>query len=263
MTPTKRFLLVFVAVYVAASIAGMRMWGPPGFTEEYLKNYDADHERYLQIIKSKPYQVYIQQGAAAPPDTRLADQAAFVNDYRARENFQAESTRQARYGYYFDFLNIAGLIIIAVRFGRRPLGAFLDSQAAMVRERLQNAEQAKNDANARLQEAEARAANFEAEERDAEAKSEELLARQRAAIEEATAQALAHIDEETADRLRIVQVRAAKRIRRELVEQAIEIVAAQYMAHANPEVERQQIEAFATNLDAGRTNGLLAESAAK
>jgi F0F1-type ATP synthase membrane subunit b/b' len=263
MTPTKRFLLVFVAVYVAASIAGMRMWGPPGFTEDYLKNFEADHERYLQIIKSKPYQIYLQQGAAAPADTRLADQAAFVNAYRARENFEAESKRQEFYGYYFDFLNIAGLITIAVRFGRRPLLTFLESQTAIVRDRLQNAEQAKKDAGARLREAEARAANFETEEREAEANSEELVARQRAAIEEATAHALEHIDEETADRLRIVHVRAAKRIRRELVEQAIEIVAAQYMAHANPDVERQQIEAFAANLNAGRTNGLLAETVAK
>ena len=52
MTPGKRFLLIFFAVYLVGAIAIIVLYGPPGYSQAYMDQYEEEHQRYLEITKS-------------------------------------------------------------------------------------------------------------------------------------------------------------------------------------------------------------------
>lgn len=250
MSGTKKFLIAFAIGYVVLASGGLALWAPPGYSGEYLEAHKAGHEKYMGIIKSTVYKQHMQQGDAAPDDPEMIEQAAFVADYTATQEFQAETKRRAIYSYYFGFLNAGGLMLIAVRFGRAPITAMLDTQITEIRDRLDSAAAAKAEAAERLESAQTRVGGLKEDERQAKTHAAELMSREQDTLKEGTEHALAFIDKETEDRKRIVGIQAIKTIRKELVEQAASAVAETYQSQRNTGTETAEIESFIGGLAA-------------
>lgn len=248
MSSAKVFLLGFLAVYVVLAGGGQVVFGPPGYTAEYMAEHKDAHERYLGITKSQAYKQYTQQGDAVDPEPEMEDQVEFVAAYEATPEFQAEARRRTIYGYYFGFLNAGSLFLVAFRFGRGPIASLLDSQIAEIRSRLQQAEEAKAQAEERLQSAQARIDGLGKEEEQARRNAKELMAREHESIQEGTDHAIAFIDQETEDRKRIAEQQAVKALRKELVELAKHAAADEYVANRTPETETAEIESFVAGL---------------
>ena len=67
MSPAKRFLLTFAIVSLVVWIGGNILMGPPGLSRPYLDEHKAEHDHYLEIIKSQPsepnpYYFYLPDG---------------------------------------------------------------------------------------------------------------------------------------------------------------------------------------------------------
>ncbi len=248
MSGAKGFLIVFAAVYVVLASGGLKLWGPPGYSAEYMDAHQDGHEQYLAITKSTAYKQYMQQGDAVAPDPEMAEQAAFVAEYTATPEFKAETRRRTIYEYYFGFLNAGGLMLIAYRFGRAPITELLDAQIAEVRGRLDRAANQRLEAVKRLEAAQERIDAFQSDEQEAKAQAAELMSREQIEIEKATANALSFIDQETEDRKRIVDEQAVKTMRQELVQRAAAAAAEAYQSHRSAETEAAEIDAFITIL---------------
>ncbi len=251
MSSTKRFFAAFTVVYVILASTGLYLWGPPGNSADFLAEHKDSYEHYLATTKSTPYKQYIQQGDAAPDDPAMAEQAAFVDEFVASPAFQAETKRRAIYSYYFGLLNAGGLMLIAYRFGRKPITGLLDAQIAEIQARLERAAAARTEANTRLEEAQSRVDGLKTDEADAKKHAAELMERERTLLEEGTQNALAFIDQETEDRKRIAGLQAQKILRKELVEQATRAIIEEYQAKRNAATETAEIRSFIGSL-AGR-----------
>jgi len=256
MSSTKGFLIAFAIAYVVLAGGGLSMWGPPGYSVEYMEDHKTDHEKYLATTKSTVYKQFMQHGDAEPTDPALVElaeplteQAAFVVDYTATPEFIAETKRRAIYGYYFGFLNAGSLILIAFRFGRKPIAGMLDAQIAEIRDRLDRADAAKAKATTRLESAQARVGGLAADEAQAKKHADELMVRERRTLEEGTEHALAFIDQETEERKAIVAIQAVKTIRKELVEQAASAVVETYQSQRNAATEAGEINSFIGGLN--------------
>ncbi len=248
MSSAKGFLLVFTAVYVVLAGGGLALWGPPGYSDEYMESHKESHEQYLALTKSTVYKQYMQQGEAAPDDPTMAEQVTFVADYVATPEFKAEASRRSIYGYYFGFLNAGGLMLIALRFGRAPVVNLLDAQITEIRGRLDRAADTRLEAMKRLEAAQERVGGFEADQQEAKSQAAELMARERTVIEEGTAHAVSFIDQETEDRKRIVGEQAVKTIRWELVQRAANAAAETYESQRSPKSEASEIDSFISSL---------------
>lgn len=263
MSSTKGFLAAFAVVYVILASAGLYLWGPPGNSAEFLAEHKDSYDHYLATTKSTAYKQFIQQGDAAPDDPAMTAQAAFIDEFVASPDFQAETRRRAIYGYYFGFLNAGGLMLIAYRFGRKPITGFLDTQIAEIQVRLERAAAARAEANARLEEAQSRIDGLKIDEAEAQKHAAELMERERILLEEGTQNALAFIDQETEDRKRIVGVQAEKTLRKELIEHATKTIVEDYHAKRNAATETAEIDLFIAGLAGRHVQELMKEGVSK
>lgn len=247
MSPVKRYLLIFFGVYIGGALLANFLWGPPGLSREYEKQYGKEHEHYLEIIKSDAYKLYAQRPELNPLDPALV---TFVGTYTGREAFKKEEHRQAIYHNFFEFFQVIMVLTLVVHFARKPLLNFLDAQIAEVRTKLERVEQARQDAAQRKQQAEEKARSLpDAKERTAR-ETEALIARERARFEEMARFALETLDKETEDRKQEEQHAAALRVKQELVGQSIDLFVAQYKATVSPEAQAAQTDRFIRDVGA-------------
>ena len=133
-----------------------------------------------------------------------------MEEYTAREEYQQEMQRRSRYDLLFDFLRAAMVLVLVVRFGGAPLMRYLDSQVQHVRDRLGEAAETR-----------------------------------RAAQE----QALAMIAQEQEDRVRNEELMAKRALKKELVEEALRILEADYAAKRTPESEAALVDKFVEQME--------------
>ena len=245
MTPVKRYLLVFFALYLGGAVLGNVLLGPPGYSKAYMSNYRAEHDHYLEIVKSGAYKIWKERPHLHELD---ADKIGFVNQYEASPEFRAERKRQTQYRLFFSFFTTLAVTVLAVHFGHRPLMAFLDAQIAEVRAKIEHAEQARNDAASRKQAAEAQVAQLPAQRDAIGRETAALAAREQAAIEETTRLTLERIERETEDRKLEEEHAAALRLKEELVDEAIRLFITRYRATVSHEDEEAQVDRFIRDL---------------
>lgn len=227
MSPAKRFLLILFSVAIVGWILGNAFFGPPGFTDEYLAQYKADHEHYLKITKSEAYHLYEERphlhgpGAEDAP-ANLASELAFVEDYTARPAYQLEVARQARYGLFFDIFNGALVVVLAWYFGRKPLLRYLDSQIDIIRQKVDDAARVRAEAEALTKDVEAQMAQLPEDEQRIAQETEHRLEKEMADLAEANHYSMGLLEREMADRKEQQWLRARQRVQRELVLQAID-----------------------------------------
>lgn len=254
MSPAKRFMLILAAVSLVACIAINVALGPPGLAPKYLDKYKAEHDHYLDIVKSNEYKMYKERPLLHGPDRADAsddfgDNIKFVEQYEGRPEFQAEQRRMRLYGLLFDFFNAALLVALVWRFARKPLLNFLDEKIAELREKMGSAAQARQSAEERRLNAERKLGQLPEEERGVTEETEKRLARELAELKEANEHSLAVLWQEMADRKVHEQRAAALLVKQEMVNLAVERVAEEYEARQSPEGQEALIDQFADDLE--------------
>lgn len=262
-----RFFAIFFAVYMVIAIAVNVLWGPPGMSTGYLDEYAADHDRYIQIKKSQGYarylqrpdmdlvaQAYEQNPGLDPPLDQLPAAVAFMDEYTARPQFQAEMRRRAIYDGIFEVYNFAAVVFLIVWFGRKPLLAFLDEQVDAVRRKISRAEHAESEAMHRRERAQCKVNGLDEEVARIEAQARTMADQDRENIEEMKRAALDQLAQEIQERKEVEERRAAAQIRGELVDQAVRQLAEDLKNQARPERQSALIRRFASELS-GQTGG--------
>ena len=248
MSATKKFFLKLAVVSLAVWILANVFLGPPGLSRAYRDQYKAEHDHYLEIVKSDAYKRYSYRpelNAEAIP----GEQIDFVERYEARPELIQEQRRIALYGLFFDFFNAALVLLIVVKFGKGPLLKFLDERIAELRQKIESAAQGRKDAEARRKAAQAQITQLPEERRAVEEQTQERLKRELAALEEANRHSLKVMEEELADRKREEEHAAAMMVKRELVNQTIDQLAARYRKERTAERESALVEQFACELE--------------
>ena len=248
MSPTKKYMLKFGLTALVVWLGANFLLGPPGFSKEYMDQHKADHGRYLSISKSDAFKHYEQRPWLHQDEVSQAD-AEFVATYRAMPDFRKEERRQALYETFFDFFNRLLVVVLALHFGAKPLLGFLDQQIAAVRDRLSTAAEARAQARERREAAEAKLAGIPEEEEKIASNTRKGLDRELAELELANEHSLKVMAQEREDRKREEAHAAELLVKRELVNQAVDAVAAQYKAQRTAAHEAALVEQFARELE--------------
>jgi len=249
MNETKRFLLAFLGVYLVIGIAIVWAFGPPGLSSAYEDQYGAHHERYLGIIKSSDYKLWQENAKLHPPSPQLEADIAFVEEYTGRPAFQAEQRRRDIYRLLFEFFNMTTVIVIAVRFGRKPFLDFVDKQVSQIREKIEHSAEVRKAARQARDEAQAKVDGLPQEKQAVTQETQNAIAERQAQIAQETEAQLAHIAQETEDRKHLEARRAALSVKQELVEQAIAAVRQQLERGLGPQEEANLIDEFVRGLE--------------
>lgn len=249
MSPVKRFFLKLLAVYLVVAVLVLVVVGPPQLSGDYLEEYQADHDRYLEIIHSPEYKKHVQNPELHPAEGALAEDLAFVEEYEARPEFQAAAWRRDISVFLFECLNAGALLAIAIRFGRKPLLEFLDQQVADARKRLEWAQENRRKAEERKKQAQQQLDTLDQRRREITAHTQTVIQQERERIRNATEENLAQIETETNERIRVEELRTTLRIKRELVEQAVGELRERYAAERSEETLAQLVEDFARSLE--------------
>lgn len=248
MSPVKRFLIAYVAAYLFVAIALNILWGPPGLSKEYSADYKDEHDRYLSIMKSDGYKLWLERPELNEPAEDLAAQIEFIGEYEARPAFQAERQRRARYEIVFDVFNALMVAALIYRFAKAPFLGFVDGQIAQLRERIEGAESDSRTMAGRKAQAAAQLDGI-GEERDR--MTEDVAKRleiERAQVEENTAQGMALLERETEDRKRYAEQHARQALKETLVDAAIGNVAKSYESRRTSASESRLIDGFLDEL---------------
>lgn len=225
MSPeAKTFLKRLAAVAIAGWIAGNWLLGPPGPSSAYLDEYGGDHERYIEITKSHEYKVYRQR----PHLTDLAENPAleervnFAAAYETRDAFQSEQRRMDLYALYFEFFNAGLLVVLAIRFGKAPLGRYLSEQIDALRDKMDRARRARETAEARRKEIEEKIARLHEAEMKLASQTETRVERELHEQAEASHYSVGLQEQELVERKRAEVHSAELAVKTRLVDAAIE-----------------------------------------
>lgn len=257
----KKFLLIYFVVYLAISLGWVAIYKSPGFSTAYLEQYAADHEHYLEIVKSDPYKHYEQRPHlieqyyegnphAIPAYDDLKAGIAFVEEYTARPEYQAEAQRTARYNLFFEFLNALAVVVLAGWFGWRPLMRFLDQQIEGVRARMDRAENRRKAATERLEAAKAQLDRLDEEKAQIQEQAMALTEQERASAAEMTERVLALVAQEADERAALERVAAAQELWADLIGQAAAKLEEELRRGADEATQDQMVREFAAGLRA-------------
>jgi len=250
MTPVKRFFLIYFAVYLVVGLAINFIYGPPGLSSEYLQQgtNQADHERYLSVVKSDDYKLWKERPNLHEPPAGVD----FVAEYEQRPAFQAEDRRRATYTLLMETWNFLMVTYLIVHFARKPLGGFLDEQIDVIRQKLQAGEAARTEATERYEHAQQKYDSIGDEIAEEERYKVAQIQREREEIEQLTADNLAEIDRATEDRKREEEHLAVLRVKEELVNEAIAAVTEQIKKAPAAADDAELISQFVEELEKRR-----------
>ena len=249
MTPAKRFLRVFLAVYVVVALALIILCGPPEYSAAYMNEFRDEHQRYLEITKSDAYKLHDQRPHLHPAEGRFAEDVAFVREYESREQFQQERRRIFVYNLLFDVLHAGALVVLAVRFGKQPLLNFLDERIEDVRRRIKRSEEARTRAASEKAQAEAKLKGLEDEKRRLERQTAESIQQEKEAIAALTAENLELLALETEERRQREARQAAMKLKAEIVERSVSLLTERLRTELTESDQAALLEQFVERLE--------------
>jgi len=252
----KQFLLIVAVLALIGWRVGNDIYGPPGLSEDYLEQYKADHEHYLEIVKSIPYKKYEQRPHLNDPaDSDIPgfeERVAFVEEYEQREAYQEELHRIHTYELFFEIFNAFLVIAIAIRFGWRPLVNMLDTRIADLRERMEARRKAREAAVARAGEAAEKLESLPEEEERMVQESERTLIRELEELRELHHARLQEVKQELADQRDDLVKAEERKLRRQLFDQAVAGLEAELSGGVSAEVQDAYVEDFTQAVEGAR-----------
>lgn len=227
MSPVKRFLLIYFVVYLVGGVAAVVLYGPPGMSRAYLTegNNRDDHARYIEFTKHPDYKLHRENPRMHPAEGEVAEMAAFVEEYTARPAFRAEQRRVLVFNLFFEFYTFGAVVVLIVRFARKPLLSFLDARVEDVRHKIEQAAQRRAEAARERAGAETRLDEMGKETAQIDAQTQALVDQAEQTLEESLRSGLEQIAAEIEARKRLEERHAALRVKSELVSLAVDRLA--------------------------------------
>lgn len=248
MKSVKRFLLIFVAVYVVIGLGVNMLYGPPGFSNEFMEDYRDETDRYLEIVKSEEYKLWQENPDVNPPGPALEQQIAFVDDFEGNPDFRREMARRERYNAITDWFNVIMLTVLVVVLARGPVATFVSGMVAAERERIETIERKRSAAARRKSEAERKLEQLRDEQKRADASASNRIVEERAEIEQSTEDSLRQLRQEAEDRRRHEELLAQRRLKALVADEAIAILERRYREEHSTEQNDALIEQFLQEL---------------
>jgi len=225
MKSVKNFLIGFVVAYLVIAIGLNMLLGPPGMSPGYMEEFKQDHDHYIEVIKNKEYKFYIQRPHLVEASETLQQNAAFVEAYEAREEFQHEMHRRHIYELSFEFFNVLMLLVLIVPLARKPIMNLLERMIGEVREALTTVETNLTHANDRLETAEKQISGLDQDRAGYERLVEERIEVLRRDSALFTGQSMSLLNQETEERKEYEQIKAERKMKEIVVDAALEQIA--------------------------------------
>lgn len=248
----KKFLVGFLLVYLVVSVLLNLTLGPSGMSKDYLKEYKANHDRYLETIKLDAYKRWRQRPELNPPDNGLADRIAFVSEYTARPKYVAEQQRRGTYGLLTDFFNVAMVIFLVFHFARKPVRELVEGMIESVRSTLDRARREREEAAQHKANTQAKLDGLPAQKSDLDEQTAQRIKEMREEDANTVGQRLSNLNRETEDRCVHEETLARLELRRELVDQAIDVLVQRFRSETAPEEHSVLIDQFVQRMEEGR-----------
>jgi F0F1-type ATP synthase membrane subunit b/b' len=236
MTPLKRFFLLYFGLYLGGMLLINLLFGPPGMSRQFTSDpvTREAYEHYLEIIKSERYKRWQQNPQIDPAATPgLPEQIEFVQAFETRPFFQAEMRRRERYRISGEMFHVAMMLLLIIKFARRPLLRFLDQGIDRVRQQIAQAEAARREAMQRRSSAAEAIARLDEEKARIEQEGRLLMDQDLAQIHTLTEQSVAHVLEAAEDQKREEMQAAMLRLRAELVDRAVQRIVDRFESEAS------------------------------
>lgn len=248
MKSIKQFLIAFVAVYVVIGVAINMMYGPPGYSNEFMQEYREETDRYLDIIKSDEYKLWNENPDVNPPTPALQQQIEFVNVFTANPAFREEVERRDFYAGISDWFNVIMLTVLVVVLARGPIATFVRGMVQTERERIESIERLRSEAARRKSEAERKFEQLHVDRKRADETVAVRIAEDSAQIAESTEDALRQVRQEAEDRRRHEELLAQRRLKAIVADEALAILEQRYRKQQTPEQNEALIEQFLQEL---------------
>ncbi len=248
----QRWVIVYLLAYLAVSSLLLIVLGPVGMSPDYLEKFEADHDRYIETTKLDDYKRYRQRPELNSPDEDLAARIAFVDEYTARPEYIAEQRRRTTYGLLIDFFKVGMVIFLVLHFARKPLGELVQGMIETVSEKIGQAQEERDSAAQRKHEAQAKLDGLPAQKADIETQTAERIEEMQREDALAIESRLANIEQETEDRRRQEEALARLELKRELVNQAIDMLAERFRQQTAQPEDAALIDQFVQQLEEGR-----------
>lgn len=252
MADVKRFLILFVLIYLVVATGLNLTLGPPGMSKDYLADHKSDHNRYIEAIKNKEFKTWKQRphlvDMEADKNVGLQERIDFVAGYEIRPLFLKEEHRRGRYERIFDFFNTIMVIVLVGRFARKPLIGLVDGMIEAIRFKIKEAEDAKREALERLDAAEHKIKGLPQDLAGYEELAEERIGNIRRDSALFTGESVSNLNKETEDRKRYEIAKAQHLMKERMVDAAIEQVVTAIRESDSTEHDEVLIDQFMANL---------------
>ena len=245
----KKFLLKLLGAYIVAAVVGILLFHSPGYSRQYLKQYGHEHERYHKTNKNEEYIKYIERPNLHHADDHLLADVAFMKEYEARPEFQAEKRRMFRYSMYYKALNSIVFFLLVWRGLSKPVADFLDKSIAEMRAGLSDAEKARKEAQQAKAAAQAKMDQWAPFQEQLSKDTDAAINGDLAVIANELDAAERQFAKETEDRRQAEVYRAARLLREELVTQAMTTLEQRYRTEATQERITNDVGKFVRLMD--------------
>ncbi len=250
MAKIKRFLIIYVLVYIVVATGINMVYGPPNMPKEYLSEYKVDHDRYLEAVKNSDYKLWAQRPELIEtPDAQLQDRIEYVAEYEAREAYQKEAHRRHSYNLLFEFFNAGMVVVLIVGLAKGPVGTLVDGMIASIREQLDETESTLKASEERIQAAQAKIAGLDQDLAGNAEFVEERIENIRRDAALFTGQSLSRLNKEVENRKNNEEIKARQALKEVAVDAAIEQILEQFKSNGTVTHNEALIKQFVAELE--------------
>lgn len=250
MARIKRFLIIYSLGYIIVATGINMIFGPPGMSADYLSDYKADHDRYIEAIKNPDYKIWKQRpNLLEAPDARLQDRIDYTAEYEDREEFQEEQHRLHIYNLLFEFFNAGMVVVLVVVLAKGPVGNLVNGLIDKIREQLDEADTTLEVATTRLDAAEQKIAGLDADLAGNAKLVEERIENIRHDAALFTGQSISRLNKEVENRKRHEESKARQQLKEIAVDAAIEQILEKFKANGTDVHNQALIKQFVSELE--------------
>ncbi len=219
---SKRYFILVTVAYAVGCAAGLAIFKSPEFSKSYLAKHEAEHKRYVGIIKSEVFKAHEERPQLHTLTGADEENLKFVEEYAASEEFKHEEHRVWWFVEYFKIVNSTIFLLYLWGVAGPPVTAMLDAQIEGVRKRFAEVEQEKAEAAKVKADAVSKTSDWEQVLVAIRKESDDTIAESMAKVKEEDESARKLLEKQLEDRKHAELLATAETIRLELVTAAID-----------------------------------------
>ena len=248
----QRYMIGYFLIYLTVSVSLLVSLGPVGMSKSYLGEFKSDHDRYLETIKLEAHKRWSQRPKLNPPDQDLAARIDFVEEYTARPQYMAEQKRRAIYGTLIDLFKFGMVIVLVSHFARKPVAELIANMIETVGAKMERTTNDLKDATQSRADAQTKLDGLPAQQEEIDEQTARRIDEMQREDRESTGRRLSNFNRETEDRKRNEEALARRELKREIVDQAVALLAERFRGQRTQTEGDTLIDQFVQQLEEGK-----------